>query len=166
MGYSVIPYVRTQLNVGNTIEKGNYHLMSILNNMESLIKDPKIAPKGDVAKETENNLNNSIYELSKLVAKSIKDGDIKIEDTKDIKDIVSIYAMMKQGTVDSSSAPAVNTEMAKFYQVNFNMSDNPKENARKDIGNSLDKLDEKDVDDLIKKHADAVNARNLKSFGN
>lgn len=140
--------------------------MSILNNMESLIKDPKIAPKGDVAKETENNFNNSIYELSKLVNKAIANDEIKIQDTKDIKDIVSIYTMMKQGTVDSSSSPAVNTEMAKFYQVNFNMSDNPKENAKKDISNTLDKFDDKDVNDLIKKHAEAVNDKNLKSFGN
>lgn len=130
---------------------------------ESSKEAAKTDDLGELQKQTEANLLKIINRLS---GKAINNLDeIKVNDVKDIKDLTTIYKLLTEDAVDSSLAPAINTQLAKFYSVNFNVpnGDSPKP---AELDKKLDDMDSKDVDKLIKGHAKALNDRNLESFGN
>lgn len=118
---------------------------------------------GEMSKQTETNL---LKIISKLTGKALNSlDDIKVSDVKDIKDLTTIYKLLTEDSITDQSAPAINTNMAKFYQVNFKLPEGEKPKP-KELDKKLDDMSEDDIDKLIKGHAKALNDKNLDTFGN
>lgn len=69
----------------------------------------------DQSNRIKSNLRNGILSLSEEFLKNARDGVIKVEDTKDLKDIATVYQLLSDGSDANNNTPDINARVVNFY---------------------------------------------------
>ena len=111
---------------------------------------------GDMTDTDQNNIIKSnikkgILELSKNFLENARSGRIKVEDTKDLKDIATVYQLLSGDGEDTSNTPGVNAEVVNFYSMQTGNGD-PSDGAKPSnagIIKGIEEMDENYLSELI-----------------
>lgn len=124
--------------------------MSFTDEIRKGMENAKNAAK-PVEEQTRSNFDDALFKLSGELLKKVNDGDIPIDDVKDIKDIASVYVNMQQtfSAGESSGAPQASPGVATMI--------NNRLNAKKQTPEMDDDEAVIDLDELEKLDDDAVN---------
>jgi len=134
-----------------------------LTNMLKDMSNKEVKLPTDSNSVIKSNLRQGLEELSGQFLENVKSGDIKIQDTKDLKDIATVFQMLDSSGMEDANHPQLTKNVANFFNMEFNTPEgqNPKQ---VDINKVLDNLDEDGIKEMIAKQSEALNKDNEESF--
>lgn len=138
-------------------------LSEALKNSLQQAKQDKNSSDADIDSKTLSNFSSVLEKLSERALAQVASGQIKIEDTKDLRDIVAIYSMLKQANSsgDTKSAPELSGDAFSYLnkQLGLNLSSS---DDSKDISDNVEGLSEDDVNKLLDDQFNSLNKKNEK----
>lgn len=140
--------------------------MSFTDEIRKGMENAKNAAK-PVEEQTRSNFDDALFKLSGELLKKVNNGDIPIDDVKDIKDIASVYVNMQQvfSAGESSGAPQASSSVSDYFNGKL---DAKKKSVDADDDESIIDLDEleslsdTDIEDMMKKQGEEQNKDNAK----
>lgn len=126
----------------------------------------KIVSKSDLNKSdktAQNDLKDGLDELAKRFKNNVFQGNIKIEDIKDAKDMVTIMQMLNSMSTEDSRTPALSGQSINFFQNLVGIPEGSKPNDT-EIKNAVDQVQSDTLNDLLSKQANSLNKTNEKSM--
>ena len=126
----------------------------------------KIVSKSDLNKSdktAQNDLKDGLEELAKRFKNNVFQGNIKIEDIKDAKDMVTIMQMLNSMSTEDSRTPALSGQSINFFQNLVGIPEGSKPNDT-EIKNAVDQVQSDTLNDLLSKQANSLNKTNEKSM--
>lgn len=126
----------------------------------------KIVSKSDSNKSdktAQNDLKDGLEELAKRFKNNVFQGNIKIEDIKDAKDMVTIMQMLNSMSTEDSRTPALSGQSINFFQNLVGIPEGSKPNDT-EIKNAVDQVQSDTLNDLLSKQANSLNKTNEKSM--
>lgn len=126
----------------------------------------KIVSKSDLNKSdktAQNDLKDGLEELAKRFKNNVFQGNIKIEDIKDAKDMVTIMQMLNSMSTEDSRTPALSGQSINFFQSLVGIPEGSKPNDT-EIKNAVDQVQSDTLNDLLSKQANSLNKTNEKSM--
>lgn len=126
----------------------------------------KIVSKSDSNKSdktAQNDLKDGLDELAKRFKNNVFQGNIKIEDIKDAKDMVTIMQMLNSMSTEDSRTPALSGQSINFFQNLVGIPEGSKPNDT-EIKNAVDQVQSDTLNDLLSKQANSLNKTNEKSM--
>lgn len=136
--------------------------MSLTNELKNFSKTPP-SKDVDLTAETKNQLMKVVHNLSDKAFKALETGDVKIQDTKDIKDVVTMFQLLNQeADIGNSATPQVNAQMVNFYSGTFKTGDEAPKPV--DIDKTLDNMSANDIKKMVNDQAKELNDNNADTF--
>lgn len=126
----------------------------------------KIVSKSDLNKSdktAQNDLKDGLDELAKRFKNNVFQGNIKIEDIKDAKDMVTIMQMLNSMSTEDSRTPALSGQSINFFQNLVGIPEGSKPNDT-EIKNAVDQVQSDTLNDLLSKQANSLNKTNEESM--
>ena len=126
----------------------------------------KIVSKSDSNKSdktAQNDLKDGLEELAKRFKNNVFQGNIKIEDIKDAKDMVTIMQMLNSMSTEDSRTPALSGQSINFFQSLVGIPEGSKPNDT-EIKNAVDQVQSDTLNDLLSKQANSLNKTNEESM--
>lgn len=126
----------------------------------------KIVSKSDLNKSdktAQNDLKDGLEELAKRFKNNVFQGNIKIEDIKDAKDMVTIMQMLNSMSTEDSRTPALSGQSINFFQNLVGIPEGSKPNDT-EIKNAVDQVQSDTLNDLLSKQANSLNKTNEESM--
>lgn len=126
----------------------------------------KIVSKSDSNKSdktAQNDLKDGLDELAKRFKNNVFQGNIKIEDIKDAKDMVTIMQMLNSMSTEDSRTPALSGQSINFFQSLVGIPEGSKPNDT-EIKNAVDQVQSDTLNDLLSKQANSLNKTNEESM--
>lgn len=126
----------------------------------------KIVSKSDSNKSdktAQNDLKDGLDELAKRFKNNVFQGNIKIEDIKDAKDMVTIMQMLNSMSTEDSRTPALSGQSINFFQNLVGIPEGSKPNDT-EIKNAVDQVQSDTLNDLLSKQANSLNKTNEESM--
>lgn len=126
----------------------------------------KIVSKSDLNKSdktAQNDLKDGLEELAKRFKNNVFQGNIKIEDIKDAKDMVTIMQMLNSMSTGDSRTPALSGQSINFFQSLVGIPEGSKPNDT-EIKNAVDQVQSDTLNDLLSKQANSLNKTNEESM--
>lgn len=126
----------------------------------------KIVSKSDLNKSdktAQNDLKDGLEELAKRFKNNVFQGNIKIEDIKDAKDMVTIMQMLNSMSTEDSRTPALSGQSINFFQSLVGIPEGSKPNDT-EIKNAVDQVQSDTLNDLLSKQANSLNKTNEESM--
>lgn len=126
----------------------------------------KIVPNSDLNKSdktAQNDLKDGLDELAKRFKNNVFQGNIKIEDIKDAKDMVTIMQMLNSMSTEDSRTPALSGQSINFFQNLVGIPEGSKPNDT-EIKNAVDQVQSDTLNDLLSKQANSLNKTNEESM--
>ncbi|MBT9670595.1 hypothetical protein GPK34_00890 [Secundilactobacillus kimchicus] len=133
-------------------------LKSIKNEVES----PANATK--LNEETKKDLNLVMRQLSKRIVEAVDEGEVKIRDTRDIKDVVAMYQMLNQQENAGQEAPAITANVANFYSQELGVKEGTKA-IPKQVEKTVEDMSAEEIAELSRKQQDTLEKDNQETFG-
>ena len=130
--------------------------MSIRDGLKEAFLNAKIK-EDDLGKKTEHNFNTALEKLSSDLVRAVSSGSIKIEDTKDMRDLASIYAMLKQVSADTDMKDTPEMKDVPDYLKKV-VGD---KEMQDDVSGNIEGLSENDIEELLNKQAMDKNKDNI-----
>ena len=126
----------------------------------------KIVSKSDLNKSdktAQNDLKDGLEELAKRFKNNVFQGNIKIEDIKDAKDMVTIMQMLNSMSTEDSRTPALSGQSINFFQSLVGIPEGSKPNDT-EIKKAVDQVQSDTLNDLLSKQANSLNKTNEESM--
>lgn len=126
----------------------------------------KIVSKSDLNKSdktAQSDLKDGLEELAKRFKNNVFQGNIKIEDIKDAKDMVTIMQMLNSMSTEDSRTPALSGQSINFFQSLVGIPEGSKPNDT-EIKNAVDQVQSDTLNDLLSKQANSLNKTNEESM--
>lgn len=126
----------------------------------------RIVSKSDLNKSdktAQNDLKDGLEELAKRFKNNVFQGNIKIEDIKDAKDMVTIMQMLNSMSTEDSRTPALSGQSINFFQSLVGIPEGSKPNDT-EIKNAVDQVQSDTLNDLLSKQANSLNKTNEESM--
>lgn len=126
----------------------------------------KIVSNSDLNKSdktAQNDLKDGLEELAKRFKNNVFQGNIKIEDIKDAKDMVTIMQMLNSMSTGDSRTPALSGQSINFFQSLVGIPEGSKPNDT-EIKNAVDQVQSDTLNDLLSKQANSLNKTNEESM--
>ena len=114
-------------------------------------------------KTAQSDLKDGLEELAKRFKNNVFQGNIKIEDIKDAKDMVTIMQMLNSMSTEDSRTPALSGQSINFFQNLVGIPEGSKPNDT-EIKNAVDQVQSDTLNDLLSKQANSLNKTNEESM--
>lgn len=134
--------------------------MDLGDQVKKYVNDIKESDSDSTDKANEN-LSKAIESLSNELVNAVENKTIKIYDMKDVRDLASIFTMLKQVNEDGTDkdAPAIPKQSSSYLSASLGL-DSVRENSEIDASDKTESLTEEDVAKLINKQFDSTNKEN------
>lgn len=122
----------------------------------------------DTDSKTLNNFSTVLEKLSEVAINQVATGQIKIEDTKDLRDLAAIYSMLKQvnDSGDAKATPEISGDAFNYLNKQLGLNISLEDAKNKDISDNVEGLSEDDVNKLLDDQFNSLNKKNEKDEDN
>lgn len=137
--------------------------MNFSKNTKLLTKGSDSVTDVDQRAEIKRNLQAGLVKLSQDFMMNAESGTIKIEDTKDLKDIATVYQAIMANEVDSSNTPTVNAGVVNFYNEVGGGNEDTSVSDRSVVKN-IEGMSEEELDEMLAQHDKAQDKSNEEAW--